>query len=331
MPTLTELDQVGQAQQLGKKITSTNISQTPFTSRVKKGVKPMSVTFQEQITSYGTVDHKGVPEGQDAIGFESQARRVLTHVRQKFSYNVSVTEEARDTSVVGVQDEYAWQILQGFTLLGQSVEQRCLSNIDCSLNDNAVNASECRGIFQWLSPTAQTTFPVDAVDRPASATRYTGTVADFDEDAMGDLLEASYTQRAGDVTLEGFVGIKLKRAISLFSSYQSAIAGTAEVRRYQAQNNREVEILVDRFRGDAGVVDLSLSNYLVYDRDGNSTANSTRSGVFLDMGMFELRMLRPPTRVDLPFMGGDYKSHLNCKGALVCCNPVGHASALIAS
>jgi hypothetical protein len=333
MAQLLERDQIGKRQQLADLITNIEAEDTPVTSMARKESKPKQNLIEFQAERYDDTGHDGVVDGKDVDTFHHQQREMLQARGQKVWHNPSVSDFAQETTVAGLAGgEMNRQKAIALVQVKRKQERRVLALAD-SQPDNGLNPYETRGLPEWIKATAQTDLPVPVSVRTPAASIYSSTLADFTEEAMLDILESQYNVRKSRVSLDGIVGSKLKRAITGFSMYADEVTDKVPVSHFNQDAKSKAMIrIIDRMDTDFGTVRLHLSSYLYTDKaTGAMTANSTRSGLFLDMRHIAMAYTRMPRIKDLEDRGGGPRAIVDAIFALLCYAPHGQAKAEIAS
>lgn len=334
MAQLFESTQVGKREELMDLISNIEAEACPISSMIKKRGRPNQKVIQYQAASYDDTGHAGVMDGADVSEYEATGRETLKAVAQKTRRAPAVSDFAEETTVAGAKSgEMAWQKAQALVIVKRQIERRLGSNADCSEDNGTDVPNETRGAFKWLENDAQSLYPVPASFRTPTASRYTSTLAAFTEEKMTDIAESIFTQRKAPSNLKGILGIKLKRAISKFTMYVPTVSNYTSVRAANMDaKERALVTSVDRLDTDAGTFDLMVSSFLLTDEaTGAATDYTTRSGLFLDMSMWELAYTRKPRIVDLEDRGGGPRAIVDAIFALLCHNPLGHGVAVIES
>lgn len=331
---LLNVNQTGVRESLANLIACVESDATPYTSQIQKRSRPLAVVHDWQVESYPDVGHAGVPDGKAATDFSYNPRQRLHGVSQKFWQNPAVSDFSEEVEVAGApQGEMAKQVTTSLIILARKMEKRFLSNVDCSLASAPGSVNETRGIFQWLSPTAQTNYPIPDGFRPGAAQLYTGTLANFNEAALIALAAAAYKNRKKKTKLAGIVGVDLKNQITSFSKYDTAPGGSAAIRRFnQSGDDKMFMSVIDRVELDTCSIDLFLSSFLATpSATGASSVNTDKSGVFVDMEMAALYYMRLPRTKPLPYDGGGPKAICDAIALHGIDNALGMFSALIAA
>ena len=335
MAKLTEPNQTGAIESWEELVALADVAETPFTSMVRKSSKPTDVLHHWQAKKYPKVGHQGAPD-KDADDFNTVPRARLKTYVQRTWRNPAVGYFAQNVVKLhgGIADEMASQIADAITLVKRQIEQRCLSNSEMRASADANIGYETRGVAQWISNGAQSVEPVPEDYRPASANIYTGTVADFDQDQFMTMAASAYKERNGRKRLMGFVGIDLKQQIDKWSAVYPAQGGSDGLVRSlnSDQSAKDYIQVVDRVEVSAATVDLHCSSFMYTgEEDGADSANTHRSGFFLDMDMWRMNYSSEPSVLRLPEKGGGPKAVVDACFSLMCLNPLGHMKAEIAS
>lgn len=327
MPEAFEADQVGKRQSLADLIANIEAQATPYTSMAQKRERPKQKIHHWQAKKYPVTGHKGVPDGQDATNFQSNARGMLQCVAQKTWYLPGVSDFAEETEIAGLKKgEMAEQVADALVSVKRQIEKRCLSSNDTiAEGTNGAPANETRGQFSWLSTTAQANFPVPNGFLTPAASTFTDVLANFSEPGFLAQCASSYKQRKGPFKMDMFLGVDLKAVFTSFSKYVDNINQKTPVRRFnQSGEDRVLINVIDRLVMDTGEMDLHLSSFLLTDATtGADTAQTHISGFAMDMDMCGLAYIRMPRVVQLPYQGGGYKAIVDAIYLHMNDNPLG--------
>lgn len=334
MAQLMEQNQVGKRESFADLIAVAEIEKTPYQAMLDKRKRPDQMDHSWQMKGYRKAGHGGVVDGVDATNFNSTPRKRTHCYSQKIWDPVAVSDLATEAEVAGVKKgEMAAQIADAFVTAGQIIERRCLSASDTAEQNAPTQAYETRGGFSWLSPTAQTTFPVPEDFRPGADQLYSGTLANFTETQLIALGAAAAKRRKGPCTLKGIVGIDHKIQVSSFTRYDATVSSFTNVRRFnQNAEDKAIVNVIDRLVMDTGNIELHTSFFLYTNAaDGEDTTYTHKSGLYLDMDMMGLAYTRLPRVFKLPYAGGGEKAVVDAIFLHQCDNPVGMFSATINS
>jgi len=311
----------------------------PLSSMLQKRGRPLQVITNWQVQGYRRRGHRGVRDGSDATNFTYNPRKRLQGVAQKTWDPRGTSDFAEEVEVKGEglsRGEMAAQIADAMVTVKQTIERRLGSNEESAVQDadDPTGANETRGFFKWLDTSAQSHLPVDENYRPNSNQLYTGTLANFDEDALKDMAKAAWKRRLGNsVRMTGFLGIDLKSKVSEFTRYDDEASQKVSVRTYnQDASSKALIEIIDRLVLDTGTIDLLATAHLMTDADtGEDTDYTHKSGLFLDLTKASLDYMRLPRVFKLPYAGGGYKAVADAIFVGRIDNPVGSFSARINS
>lgn len=306
-----EKEQVGKRQSWANIIANIQTEATPFTSMAQKREKPKQVLHSWQVKKYLETGHRGVVDGQDATGFDSNPRSLIQMNGQKTWRKPGVSDFADEAEIVGLsKGEMAEQIADALVAVKWQIEKRVLSNNDC-LDDNGTTVgNETRGAFQYINNTAQALYPVPLAFRTPAPQIYTGALSGFSENGFLAMARNSYKQRKGPFSMHAFLGIDLKAKFTDFSKYTDNVVNTTPVGRFnQDADSKALVRTIDKLVLDTGEVHLHPSSFLFTDADtGADTANTHLSGIVTDMDMVGLAYTRMPRVVKLQYQGGGQKA-----------------------
>jgi hypothetical protein len=332
-----ERDQAGQRQAIADLISNLEPLACPCTSMVKKIQKPNKKVLEHQAEVYGDVGHGGVLDGKDVDSdeFTHTPRHLLHSVSQKVWYNPQVSDFAEETVVAGIpgRGEMSRQKAIALIQIKRIIERRFLSNSECSIDDGVSVKNSTRGLGVWIQNSEQSVYAVPAAVRTPAASIYSSTLSAFTEDALGDIMESIYTQRKDTSVMKFFVGVKLKRHVSTFTSWTPDVASNTITRTFnQDATSKTITNVVDRLVLDTGTVDLMLSSFLYTNATtGAATANTTRSGFLCDMNKLAMAYTRLPRTKDLEDRGGGPRAIVDAIFMCMCENPLGQGKVEISS
>lgn len=324
MPTapLYERNRQLQPRDISQRISSIENDSTPFTAMLSKpSAPPENMLLEYPVEAYPDRPVAGVIDGHDVNEFNSVAREKLQTRGQIFRESYQVTTLANMLPDAGVgRNELGHQRMLAGKLLRFQLEKALLSDQENQVDTGTV-PNLLRGVYKWMSTSAQTIYPVPADFRPSSTQVYTGTVAALTESEFVTRIKACFDQRRAPVDLDGFVGSDLKAQIDTFTV---ADATSGAIRRYNFDGkNASVTRMVDFIKSSFGEVRVHLNTYLLYTMStGAASSYSPKSGVFLDLSKWELRTLQKPTLFDLEDQGGGPRGFMQTIVALACKNPL---------
>jgi hypothetical protein len=325
MAAIYEATQIGKRQEISEKIFNVESEKTPFLSLLKKGPTPNQMLMSWQAEVYPAAPSTGIKDGAPATGRNSVPRILVEGCAQHFRREWSVTTLANLTNVAGVgRNEVGRQRAKAMVILKKMIEQQLLSADDCAV-ESGETPWTTRGALAWISNGAQGVKPVDAALRNAAGAIYTGAVASLTEGAFRDLLEAAYGETNEPLSLDGFCGIDLKAILDDFTQVYPTGTGTSQAKAvYNMTDVETYKNKVEWLRFSAGDVRLHLNPFMAYTTStGAASAYSPKSGVFLNMDMWEMGWLMQPANTNLAPDGSGANGYIDAVAGIKCLNPRG--------
>lgn len=331
MPAMYESAQVGKRQEILPKIYNVEAQATPFLSDLRIGEKPKQMALSWLAEVYPDVASTGIMDGAPVTGSESVGRETIEGCCHHFRRTWGVSTLANLTDMVGVgRNEAGRQMLIAMLLHKKMMSNQLLSNTECAVQAGPSQPWTTRGAYKWLQNAAQAVKPVPASLRPAAACMFNGALTGFTEQAMRTLLEACFDARKSELELDGYVGTELKAIIDDWTNVHPVSASTSQPRvAYQVRDNDTYLNMVDTVRFSVGTVRLKLEPGLLRNTaTGAATTNSKKSGLFLDMNMWEIAYLFSPANTNLPPDGSGVRGFIDAVAGMRCLNPLGQGAVI---
>lgn len=297
-----------------------------------KGEEPTNPLMTWQADSYLEPSITGVVEDADRVDFENHsARKTLQGRIQIVERAPKVSRVAQNVSNVagvGRKKEFAKAVAKAITVAKRDIECRILCQ-DESQEDNGIVGFETRGLFSWISSTAQSDLPVPAEFLTPAASIISGSWAGgaVTEAAVRETVLGSIWDQTGVMgNFQMVVGRQLKAAITGWTIYQPNLASNTVIRTFQNEDTNVLRACVDRIEGDFGTIELRLSPWLRRDLDLSVTANNDiaqRSGLIFDVDMLEIRYNERPNFRAFEDQGGGPRGLVEAIWGLVVFNPKG--------
>lgn len=347
MPALTALNQQGVREDLSNVFYMADAKETPFTSMVKKGKKPIDPNLWEYgLKRRGERKRGGVPDGKDVDAFDSQNPKTFVQARSEvWRRNPMVgfiaAIRARNGGVAGVTDEMDDAIADQMEELKRDVETELLSNQD-SRPDDGVNGTQTRGLGRWIwsgdvadtasgsglalaagdtsSATTYDELPVPVGYRTPSDQIFNGSVSAMTEAEFGDLIQAKWTNTGASSELRGFVTSAIKNRIGLLSKYEADVAGmtpNVQVTSGRVSGNTLFGPSIDVYKSDWGTFTLHPVS--------NDFMPSAYTGYFVDMKQVTIRPTEMMQPTKLPNLGGGEREMIQSILGLEAGDPRAHA------
>lgn len=312
---------------LGDSIFNAEDTKTPITAMLKRGKKPSQMLATWPVQAFPRRKFTGTLDGTDISAFTHTNRDSMTATGMLMtSEGWMVTRLMALVQQAAVKNEKVKQIADDSLLFAQMIERQICSDMDCVV-ENGQNPYQSRGIFSWLSPSAQAAQPVAAAYRPAAACQITTPVDEITPAAFEVALAAAANQTRQRVDLTGYVGLALKTQMSLWAQ-KVVVSGEAALTQYTASvASKKIQRIVDFFEFEAGTVKTITSwNNLCAAATGLDSIYTPRSGAFIDLAMWELCWYEAPAAYELPKQSGGDRGYSDAVYLLKCLNPLGQVS-----
>jgi len=335
MPAMLEGDQPMKREELGDTIYNIESEKTPVMRMLPTGKRPNQMLSEWPAQVYPKRGYKGTVEGTDISSFNSTGREKMQNYAMWLrTEGWRVGKLANLTVAAGVQrNERGKQAADDALILAQMGERQILSLMDLQTDNGTTNAYQSRAMFVFLQTAAQSLLPVPADLRPASGANYTGTLANFTPAQLEAMLEISSIAKKAPVDLFAPVGIALKSQMSSWTQRSDDEANKTAIEATNMNaNDKKLIHVVNTFEFDSGMVKTVPSYFLITDNDtGEDTDYTKRSGLFIDLSMWEKRWLQAPTGFKQPEQSGGPRGYHDQVMVLVCKNPLGQNSAQISA
>jgi hypothetical protein len=331
-----ELSQPNKLQEIGDTIFVVEATDTPVMAMLKRGSTPKQMLSEWPVKFYEDQEFDGTPDGDDIAEFSKTDRdKIQGYAMWQRSKGWFVSKLANLTRSAGVKGkEAAEQMASDAVKLALRMEKQVCSDQDTQ-QEGGGKVYRSRGIFSWLSESAQGVLPVPANYRPPSGSTYTGAVADFSPASMEGLLEAAAERQNSRVDLVFPCGIKLKRQMSTWAQRDpdaEADEAAALVAYNQDAGAKRILQIVNFFEFDAGSVKAMAHFRLLCDvATGAKTAKTSRSGAGLSLKMWEVAYLQAPTNWQEPPKSGGPRGYHDSVYILKCLMPAGQIAVVCSS
>jgi hypothetical protein len=322
--------------EVGNTISVAESLAVPFQALLPTGPAPMQMIASYPAQVYPRRGFDGLPDGTDhTTGFNSTNQVAIQatgmwlrsdgYIVGKIA-NLTATGGIPRKAMVGKQKK------DDGIIFAQMRERQLLSTMDIRLG-TAVDGYRSRGAVAWLIASLQSVLPVDATVMPTSSSIYTGAIADLTPTAFETVLRAMYAQKRAPVDVTNFCGIALKSRMSKWTQKDTDVSGeTLAVRYNQDVDAKAFAQIVDTFAFDAGMVRNVLSAYLACDAaTGEDSAYTPRSGLLVDLDMWELRELQGTQLNEYPNLGGGERGDHDAVYMLALLNGLGQGAIYPAS
>lgn len=326
---MTSADQIGKVQELDlNRIFMVKPELTPFTSSLDTANGLLNQELAEWLAkTFPLVNSTATPDNTATASYNRQDRAKIQAYVHYFRDAYSVSKLANKNMVGGGinRNELAEQRMASLMRLRLMIEQQFGSNDDTASDNGSVGYTS-RGVFKWLSSSAQGTLPVDSTLRPASGNSYTGAIASLDETALVGLFNSAYDDVRQAQKFDLFAMRGLKNVIDKLTLVHPVSSATSQPKV------QYIEQGVSKYNSKVEVLDLSVATVNVHlvnllDRTTSTgaaaSANSINAGFYLNLDMWSIADLMPLNHEELPRDGSGYKGQYERVCLLKCGNPKG--------
>lgn len=317
---LYEADLVNKRQAIPDEVFCVERHKTPKFSWLSKRTVGANMLGQVTLEKYAQVPSTGILDGTPVTISRKQVKESADVCAQLFREPWAVTRLAEVTESAGVRDQVADARMWAMRNIRRQLEIQIGSNTD-QASESGGTPWTMRGMMSWLQYAAQTTRPVPANFRSASASRYTGamTAAAFTDTALAALFAAAFGETMDPLDLDLFVGATCKRMISEMTQADP----------YRVEGNEEVKNKVLLVSFDAGYARIHLDPFIAWDTaTGAPTAYSPLSGVGINKAQWALEYLKgnAPANTNLAPDGSGARGYIDTIARLWSLNPQGQIS-----
>jgi hypothetical protein len=319
---------VGNQQDWAQYITIADGHKTPVLNRLPVGDKPVNVLKQYQADSYTEPTPVAWIDGKDWDVFESAAknRGELKARAQEVVKTASVSRKAQDiTDAAGVADELAREIKKKLVETSRTIEATICCDQEAA-EDDGTTGDQTRGMGKWIQNGAQALYPVPVAFRTPTASVYSDTKANLNEDAVMAILESVWLQTGqSDETRMLMCGSQLKKRFKDFQLYIPSALNTQSTARVttRTEGDNRLGSSIDFYDSEFGELELHLTRWNAHPNfSGGSATKSKWRGYIINPQMWALAWNQKPTVHQLEFRGGSYNAAINTIWMLLCRNPV---------
>jgi hypothetical protein len=329
MPGIYEQDLPIKTQEVGTTIYNLKSAATPLTRLLKTGPQLNEELSSWEVETYPDDSHAGTLDGTDKATLtdygHTDREKVEAHAQYMQSPGWHVSRRASRTMTPATKrNEKAHQAMRDAERFALMIEKRIGSDVD-TRGESGGTASSIRGMFSWLSATAQSNKPVPAAFRPPSAAVFTAALSTLTPTTFEAMLAALSAQINSSVDLLMPCGLTLKRAMSLWLERDTSASATDKaIAQYSlSKSDKKLIQVCNRFEFDSGIVTNMTHFHLLTDSNGAVTDYSTRSGLLLNLSMWDIAYLSKPTHYENPDLGGGPRGYHDVDFILRCRNPQG--------
>lgn len=318
-------------------VTNVSMVNTPCLAWLPMGKKPVQAERSYQAEAYKDAAVNSHADGVTVQGATSAGdqRVSLRSVIQYSTKAASVTKLTQDYgNNAAVQDELGKEITKQTKELSNDIESALLSSQDCRVGVSGTTGFMSRGIGSWIATGAQTTYPVDSTQRPATAQVDTTATGSLTEDVVLNILQSIGSTTESNETVTCFAGPTFRRAFNNFPMFTPATASTVNSGAYPnpvrgAAFDRGINRYITPFGFEVDLV-TSWRNHR-WDVNLAAIASTstlrTHGSYFLHQSKWEFAWGEggKPNWVQKPYEGGKYEAFAESIWMLTCWTPKGEA------
>lgn len=277
--TWDEYEVVGAREDLADAIFNVDPQDTPLLSNASRGPKPKAIFTEWQTDGFASPDtgNKHIT-GDDISAYEqASATSRIGNYLQISRKTLAVGETLREIDLAGRDDELAYQLMKRSIELRIDVESIALENQACVAGDSTT-PREAGSLLAFIKTNVNYNTSDGAnpsyTDKPDDV-RTDGTLRDWTETIMEDVMEAAYNSGANPSLL--MVPPNLKRGTSAFT-------GLAQHRVNVSDASPTMFI---------GAIDVLVTDFgNLYVTPNRRMRSPGREALFLDPEYYEFRWLR---------------------------------------
>ena len=330
---LLEKNVVGKKTDWANYITLSDEHETPLLKRLPKGDKPVNVVKHYQADTYETPKPVAWPEGKPWDNFTSAgAQRKELQARVQYLVQMaSVGKLAQDvTDTAGVNDELAREITKKMTVLARQMECHGASD-QGSYADDGETGNMFRGIGKWISTAAQSDADSDVPVsiRPNAAQIYTGTKANFVENALKTIMQQMWQTTGMKNKNMLFVGGQqaLNQVAENFQFFVPSSGSTQSTARV-TKRDKDDSVLgsaISTYLSTWGSCELVPTKWNAFNGFGGTTSATVADWrtYILHPDMWAWHWNQKPTVYQPEYKGGSYTCAIEAIIMLLCKNPIG--------
>lgn len=301
--------------------------EAPFMALVGHGESPAAVLAEWAVD---LPKRNGSPVGKEGAdktsGYTSSVPEMLRNYAMRVEskgWKVTDLAQLTATAIAARKAEAARQQAKDGKAGFLSVQDYLLGEYDTQEGHGHDDEYKTRSVYSWLSTSAQSTYPVPESCRPSQ--RYTGTLANFDEDALQALLAGAANEIDQDVNLVGFVGPTLARHMAGFAARAKAVDGVTNlVQLVSKQDANRIVRKVQFFDYVGGSAKIVVQRRQFVNLTGNVHTEYTGcSGFFIDLKHWGLDWMEPWHHIPQDDNGGGPRGYHKGWVRLVCKCPLG--------
>jgi hypothetical protein len=302
--------------------------ETPFTSQLRKGPAPHSTFVETLGDTLRPPKTTGTKPGRDATKGGNKATkraRFGVYIARMFEeFGVDDVQQiiSERGGQAAVNDEFGVAKAKTIREMKRDIEAVNLGSQDHTGGDDDTNMMT-RGVFSWVSSTAQTTNPVPVDFRSLPGAILSGKSqggTKFTEDDLNGVLKALKHVYGGKRTYLALGGDNAVDTIDHFTRTDTAgVTGRYKVQ--EMADEHEITMQVTAFDTSFGRLEVHSDDFIKVDATG---APDLEALAILNMDLWHMDLFDALHAMDLPDFGGGPNGYAKVMWALLCDSPKGN-------
>lgn len=317
----------GRREDLRNVLTVLEPQETPYTSRCRKGPAPKSTLVETLGDTLRAPKRAGTKEGTDAIkgGNKASGRSrfgVYIH-RLLESYGVSDVQQiiSENGGQAAVDNEFAKAKSKTLLEMKRDIESICLGDQDTSGGTSETDMVT-RGLFSWISASAQSSNAVPAAFRSLSGAIVSGKSfagTRFTEDDLNGVLKTLKSVYGGKRTYFCLGGNNAIDTVDHFTRVD--VGSNARYRVEEMADEHEISMMVNVFESSFGRCEFMASDFI--KTDATTGAADAEAFLVMNMELMHIDMFDDLHSQDQDDNGGGPSGFAKVMFANVCDSPRG--------
>lgn len=317
----------GRREDLRNVLTILEPQETPFVSRCRKGPAPKSTFVETLGDKLRKPKRTGTKEGTDGTKGGNKAKdraRFGTYIhRLQESFGVSDVQQiiSERGGQAAVNDEYGNAKSKTLLEMKRDMEAICLGDQDHS-GGTTDSDMITRGVFSWISSSAQSSNPVPSDFRTLSGAIVSGKSfggTRFTEDDLNGVLKTLKAVYGGKRTYFGLGGNNAIDTVDHFTRVE--VSGATRYRVQEMADEHEITMMVNVFDSSFGRLEFQADDFIKTDTAGDADPEAL---AILNMDLWHIDLFDDLHSTDLPDLGGGPSGQAKVMFANVCDSPKGH-------
>ena len=336
MPGSLLQDILGSPREILDKITIVDAKKTPFLSGLDKAgsFANTNMHIEWPVDAEEEPSENAVPDGKDVDSFDNAEDQYgIIENRGQWSRRSGMVGKlaGKVQAQAGIKNKKAYAITKKLMQLKRDIEIRIAGDGSAAIGTK-IAGNKSRSIGDYLSVTAQATYPVPAAFRTPTASVYSGALSAMTEATVQGIGESIFSVTGTKKDMALVCGTAIKKLFTGFGQTELGCTNVMSSIRVinQDASSRKLINTVDRWEGDFMNVEIIPTVWNAYlDASGvKQPTVTTKRGYFIDWERWAIRWAQMPDAEDLPNSGGGEKFLVDAIWTLVGYNPLDQGAIL---